>query len=117
MRYSKIRTALLAASLLFGFATINLAQTKPGEGTPAQRLEVMTQKLETMRRSLKSAASVLEQEGNGATKKGEKENADSPHARLMSLEKEAGRLSSDVNNLKGKVDRSEKYEPGDVDQL
>ena len=33
MRYSKIRTALLAVSLLFGFATINLAQTKKGEGT------------------------------------------------------------------------------------
>ena len=90
---------------------------KPGEGTPAQRLEIMSQKLETMRRSLKNEASVLEQEGNGGAKKGEKENPDSPHARLVNLEKEAARLQSDVNNLKGKVDRSEKYEPGDVDQV
>jgi outer membrane assembly lipoprotein YfiO len=118
MRYSKIRTALLAASLLFGFATINLAQTKKGEGTVAQRLEVMTQKLETMRRSLKSAASVLEQESGDKKKndKDQKENADSPYARLTGLEKEATHLQSDVNNLKGKVDRGEKYEAADVDQ-
>ena len=87
MRYSKIRTALLAASLLFGFATIKLAQTKKGEGTVAERLEVMTQKLETMRRSLKSAASVLEQESGDKKKndKDQKENADSPYARLTGL--------------------------------
>jgi len=117
MFYNKAKALVFAGAAILAMTFAVIAQTKPGEGTPAQRLEVMNQKLETMRRSLKSAASVLEQEGNGATKKGEKENADSPHARLMSLEKEAGRLSSDVNNLKGKVDRSEKYEPGDVDQL
>ena len=117
MHYKKAKALIFSGVAILAMTVVGLAQSKPGEGTPAQRLEVMSQKLETMRRSLKSAASVLEQEGNGDTKKGEKENLDSPHARLLSLEKEAGRLASDVNNLKGKVDRSEKYEPGDIDQV
>ncbi|HYJ92152.1 MAG TPA: outer membrane protein assembly factor BamD, partial [Pyrinomonadaceae bacterium] len=112
----KAKAALLAGVAILALAVLGSTQTKAGEGTVSQRLEVMSQKLETMRRSLKSAASVLEQEGNGDQKKGEKENPDSPHARLLNLEKEAARLQSEVNNLKGKVDRSEKYEPGDVDQ-
>ena len=117
MLYLKIKTALLAASLLLGLAVVGFAQTKKGEGTVAQRLEVMTQKLETMRRSLKSAISVLEQEGSADKKsEKEKENADTPHARLAGLEKETAHLQSEVNNLKGKVDRGEKYEAADVDQ-
>ena len=115
MSYFRIRTSVLAFSLVICLAGLGLGQVKKGEGTPGQRLEVMSQKLETMRRSLKSQISVLEQE-NGSDKKGEKENADSPHARLSALEKETSRLQSDVNNLKGKVDRSEKYEAADIDQ-
>jgi outer membrane assembly lipoprotein YfiO len=115
MRYMKAKATLFAAALVFGLLVVGQAQTKPGEGTTAQRLEVMGQKLETMRRSLKSAASVLEQE-NKSTKKDDKENLDSPHARLVNLEKEAAKLQSEVNDLKGKVDRSEKFEATDVDQ-
>jgi outer membrane assembly lipoprotein YfiO len=103
--------AALAGLLCVGIA----AQSTKGDGTVTQRLDVMGQKLETMRRSLKSTLSVLEQE-SGDKKKDEKENPDSPHARLSSLEKEVSRLQSDVNSLKGKVDRSEKFEPSDVDQ-
>lgn len=114
MLYFKTRTALLAVSLLVCFSAFGIAQEKKGEGTPSQRLEVMSQKLETMRRSLKSAISVLEQE-NGNSKKDDKENADTPHARLTALEKETSRLQSEVNNLKGKVDRGEKYEAADID--
>lgn len=114
MLYFKTRTALLAVSLLVCFSAFGFAQEKKGEGTPSQRLEVMSQKLETMRRSLKSAISVLEQE-NGNSKKDDKENADTPHARLTALEKETSRLQSEVNNLKGKVDRGEKYEAADID--
>jgi outer membrane assembly lipoprotein YfiO len=115
MFYAKITTALCAALLIVGTAAVGSAQVKPGEGTVTQRLEVMSQKLETMRRSLKSALSVLEKE-NDKPKKDEKENLDSPHARLSSLEKEASRLQSDVNNLRNKVDRAEKFEPSEVDQ-
>jgi outer membrane protein assembly factor BamD len=91
------------------------AQVRPGDGSPAQRLEVMRQKLETIRRSVSSAASVLKDEGKGD--KGDKENLDSPINRLRSMEKEASNLQSDVNSLRGKVDRSEKYEMSEIDQL
>jgi outer membrane assembly lipoprotein YfiO len=114
----RAKGTLLVAALTFALFSFGHAQSrpKPGDGTPAQRLEVMNQKLETMRRSLKSSASVLQQESKGDAKKNEKENLDSPYSRLTNLEKEAARLQSEVNNLKGKVDRSEKYEASDVDQ-
>jgi outer membrane assembly lipoprotein YfiO len=125
MNYLKTKTTLLSTAIILALVAIGNGQGRPGggaqskssDGTAAQRLEIMTQKLETMRRSLKNAVSVLEQESkDDGTKKDEKENPDSPHARLMSLEKEAGRLQSDVSNIKGKVDRSEKYDPADIDQ-
>lgn len=94
------------------------AQQKPGDGTPAQRLEVMRQKLETMRRSLNGIASVLKEEGSGeSSKKDDKSTLDTPLARVQSLEKEAGRLSSEVNTLRGRIDRADKFEMSDVDQL
>ncbi|MCU1290569.1 MAG: Competence protein ComL [Acidobacteria bacterium] len=87
-----------------------------GEGTVAQRLEVMRQKLETMRRSLGGAAAVLKDEGD-KDKKDDKNNVNTPQARLKGLEKEAASLQSEVNSLRGKIDRSEKYENSEVDQL
>jgi outer membrane assembly lipoprotein YfiO len=113
MFHKTVKLAVLATVLLTGLAVNSPAQ-KPGEGTVAQRLQVMGQKLETMRRSLKSVLSVLEQENKDS--KDEKANPDSPIARLSSLEKEVSRLQSDVNNLRGKSDRGEKFEPADVDQ-
>lgn len=108
---------LLAAIVLAASVSV-FGQTKPGDGTPSQRLEVLRTKLETMRRSLTSAASVLKEENKGDdSKKEDKEKLDTPLGRLLSLEKEAGRLQSDVNSLKGKVDRSEKFEMSEVDQL
>src|SRR5215207_10130051 len=94
------------------------AQAKPGDGTPAQRLEVMRQKLDTMRRSLNSAASVLRDENKSdEAKKDDKEKLETPLGRLVSLEKDVSRLSSEVNSLRGKVDRSEKFEMSEIDQL
>lgn len=108
----------------FAFAIITVlsvsnvtAQAKPGDGSPSQRLEVMRQKLETMRRSLTSAASVLKQENKGDAKKDDKENLESPLGRLLSLEKDASRLQSEVNSLRGKLDRADKYEISEIDQL
>ena len=94
-----------------------LAQ-KPGDGSASQRLDVMRQKLETIRRSATSAASVLKQESKDEkTGKDEKENLDTPYARLKGIEKEASTLQNEINSLRGKVDRSEKYEASDVDRL
>jgi outer membrane assembly lipoprotein YfiO len=89
-----------------------------GDGTASQRLEVMRQKLETMRRSLGSAASVLKEDASGEKdKKDDKNNANTPLGRLRGLEKDAANLQSEVNSLRGKVDRAEKYENSEVDQL
>ncbi|HKP70191.1 MAG TPA: outer membrane protein assembly factor BamD [Pyrinomonadaceae bacterium] len=88
-----------------------------GDGSQGQRLEVMRQKLETIRRSAASAASALKQEGEGEKGKDGKENVDTPFARLKSVEKEASSLQNEVNSLRGKIDRSEKYEPADIDRI
>ena len=113
MFFTKNKIIVLSFLLLLSFVAPGSAQD-----TPSQRLEVMRQKLDTMRRSLNSAASVLKQEGKeDKAKKEDKTALDTPLTRLKALEKEAASLQSEVNNLKGKIDRSEKYEQSDVNQL
>src|SRR5881394_804923 len=86
--------------VIAALAGISFGQAKPGEGTALQRLDVMSQKLTIMRRSLTSAASVLQIENkDDKSKKSDKEKADTALGRLLSLEKDAGRLQSDVNGL------------------
>lgn len=85
------------------------------DATPLQRLEVMRQKLDTMKRSLGSAASVLRTEDEDV--KGDKDDPDSPLGRLNSLEKEASGLLNEVNSLRGKITRADKYEISDIDSL
>jgi len=85
------------------------------EGTPEQRLEVMRQKLDTMKRSLSSAASVLRAEDEDV--KGSKDDPDSPLGRLTSIEKETSSLLNEVNSLRGKVQRADKFEISDIDSL
>ncbi|HQU91288.1 MAG TPA: outer membrane protein assembly factor BamD [Pyrinomonadaceae bacterium] len=116
-KYSFFSILALFVATLF-FSTNAAAQAKPGDGTPAQRLEVMRQKLDTMRRSLNSAASVLRDENKGDdTKKDDKDKLETPLGRLLGLEKDVSRLSSEVNSLRGKVDRSEKFEMSEIDQV
>ena len=111
------RSTLFVLFVIALFSGSVLAQ-KPGDGTAGQRLDVMSDKLERMRRSLNSAASVLKQENkDDSSKKDDEKNLDTPLGRLVGLEKEAARLQSDVNGLKGKVDRSDTYERTDVDSL
>ena len=112
--YSNLLLSLLLVGALISYGS---AQVKPGEGTAYQRLEVMGQKLSIMRRSLNSAASVLKDESKGEKTPDDKTKADTPLARLVGLEKEAARLLSEVSDLRGKVDRSEKYENSEVDSL
>jgi outer membrane assembly lipoprotein YfiO len=115
MRSVKTLTSFLVLTLVLSFSTV-LAQ-KSGDGTPFQRLEVMKQKLDQMKRSLNGAISTLKQEGKDDKKKGDnKAELDTPIGRLKSLEKEVSRLISETNNLRGKVDRAEKYESSDIDQ-
>jgi outer membrane protein assembly factor BamD len=117
--FSNGKNRILAVGLVVLLGAVGgFAQGKKGDGTALQRVDVMSQKLETMRRSLGSAASVLKQENkDDKAKKDDKEKSDTPLARLLSLEKEVSRLQSDANSLRGKVDRAEKFEAADVDQL
>ena len=101
--------AVLAALVL---PIAGFAQTR-SDATPTQRLEVMRQKLDTMKRSLSSAASVLKTENKDV--KGDKNDPESPLGRLTSLEKETSSLLNEVNTLRGKVNRSDKYEISDID--
>lgn len=105
----------ILVGLTFALSIIGFAQARPGDGTASQRLEVMKQKLETVRRSASSSLSVLKEEGDG--EKDAKEDPDSPLNRLRSIEKEASQLQSEINSLRGKVDRAEKYEATEIDQL
>jgi len=108
----------LSLVALFSFAISAFGQAKPADGTELQRLEVMSSKLNTMKRSLNSAAAVLREENKSdKTKKDDKDNLESPLGRTVSLEKDASRLSSDVNSLRGKIDRGEKRERTEIDTL
>lgn len=114
----KSKAVLLSLFLTVSLTVVGTAQNKEAQGSVSQRLEVMRQKLETTRRSLESAASVLKEENKGdKDKKDDKSKTDTPLGRLRGLEKEASSLQSEVNTLRGKVDRSEKYEVSEVDQL
>lgn len=109
-----VMMTLAIASLSFA----GLAQSKPGDGSDAQRIAVMSSKLDTMKRSLSAAASGLKQEDKAEPgKKGEKGNPDSPRVRVTSLEKDTSRLQSDLNILRGKIERGEKHDAKDLDTL
>src|SRR5664279_5603501 len=118
MLFSNKRIVLLLLFVVAGFTVPGFGQAKPGDGTDVQRLNVMSQKLTIMRRSLTSAASVLSDENkDDKSKKDDKKKTDTPLSRLLGLEKEASRLQGDVGSLHGKVDRAEKYEKSEVDSL
>jgi outer membrane assembly lipoprotein YfiO len=117
MFFVKNKAFFLALPVILSIAVAGFAQAKPGDGSPAQRLEVMRQKLENMRRSLSSAATAFKEEAKDSKDKKDNKALDTPLGRLRSLEKEASSLQSEVNSLRGKVDRSEKYEATDIDQL
>ena len=111
----KNKTILFSLFLILSFAVPVSAQS---DLTPPQRLELMRQKLETMRRSVSSAVSGLKDDNKeDKSKKDDKSNLETPLGRLTALEKETSAMQSDVNSLRGRVDRSEKYEVSDIEQL
>ncbi|MEJ7616275.1 MAG: outer membrane protein assembly factor BamD [Pyrinomonadaceae bacterium] len=125
MRFRFLSLPALCAALCFavmpGAAVRTLAQAPAPETgraqsdlLPIQRLEVMRQRLETMRRTVNGAVS-----GLGDGKKDDKTPAslDDPRTRLKSLEKEAASVLSDVANFRGKQERAEKYDVSELDRL
>ena len=112
------KVALFLFVLVLSTGGVVLGQAKPGDGTVSQRLEVMRDKLERVRRSLGSAISVLREENkDDKNKKDDEKKIETPLGRLVALDKDVSRVQSDVNSLRGKIDRGEKYERSDVDSL
>jgi outer membrane protein assembly factor BamD len=118
----KSRFLILAVfcALVFGLAQAGFAQ-KPGgqtELSTSQRLDVMSSKLDLMRRSLSAAIKALEDKSKDSKdSKDKKANADDPVVRLKGLEKEVTSLNSEVNDIRSKNDKAEKFDATAVDRL
>jgi outer membrane protein assembly factor BamD len=115
MRYRLFALSLLSVVLVCSLFSITLGQNgaKPtSDISTAQRLEVMRSKLESLRRSLNSAVSSIP-----AGDKNEKASADSPREILRGLDKEVGSILSEVNDLRGKQERAEKFDTTSIERL
>ncbi len=78
-----------------------------------QRMDIMRSKLESMRRSLDSAIAAVNANDTGKKEK----NPDDPRTRLRGLEKEVGSVLSEINDLRAKEERAEKYDASKLDGL
>lgn len=107
--------AILTAALLAPGLTQTrvLAQQGRSDLTNTQRLNVMKSKLEAMRRSLSSAMAAI----NSSDKGDKTKNPDDPVQRLRGLDKEAGSILSEVNDLVVKEDKAEKYDTSKLGSL
>lgn len=104
----RVFLSLAGALVLMAFASSFVGVQAQSDLSPVQRLEIMRQKLESMRRSLDSAVASMNARDTGETKA--KASADDPRERLRGLDKEVGSVLSEVNDLRGKQDRSDKYD-------
>ena len=110
----KSRVLILAAfcALVFGLPSAGFAQRQgQTELSTVQRLDVMSSKLDLMRRSLNSALSAIPQD------KSKTANADDPAVRLKGLEKEVSSLMSEVNDIRSKNEKAEKFDATALDRL
>lgn len=118
MHFRLLARPALCVALLLSFVSVAWAQ---GAGKPqsdlsaGQRLDVMRSKLESLRRSLTTAISSMPQ--SKTDKKEEKPNLDDPRERLRGLEKEVASILSEVNDVRAKQDRSERYDTTVLDRL
>jgi outer membrane protein assembly factor BamD len=115
----KSRFLILAVfcALVFGLPKMGFAQKSGGQSelSTGQRLDVMSSKLDLMRRSLSSAIRVISDKSKDD--KDAKVNADDPVVRLKGLEKEVSSVSSEVNDLRTKNDKAEKFDTTAIDRL
>ena len=110
---SRFLILALFCAAVFGLPQVVFGQKTGGqtELSTTQRLDVMSSKLDTMRRSLNSALAAMPED------KDKKANADDPVVRLKSLEKEVSSLTSEINDIRAKNDKAEKFDPADIDRL
>lgn len=113
----KSRYLILAVfcALVLGVPATGFAQRPGGqtEQSTSQRLDVMSSKLDLMRRSLSSAIRVLDT----GDKDKKPANADDPIIRLKGLEKDVATLNSEVSDIRNKNDKAEKFDATAVDRL
>ena len=116
----KSRFLILAVfcALVLGLPKMAFAQTSGGQSelSTGQRLDVMSSKLDLLRRSLSSAIRVMTDKSKD-TSKDTKANADDPIVRLKGLEKEVSSLSTEVNDIRTKNDKAEKFDSTAIDRL
>lgn len=114
---SRLRVhVIICAALIVALASTAFAQAggTRSDLSPLQRLDIMRSKLEAIRRSLNSATASMEPK-SGADK--EKKNPDDPRERLLGLDKEASSILSEANDVRGKQERSERYDQTVLDRL
>ncbi len=121
MRFrSGLVVAVLCAVLGAGLPVVSAWAQAGSTGTPFQRLEVVRQRIEAMRRSLTTAVANLDGGQESKDKKDKKDGAvpaSDAAVRLRGLDKEAGVLLSDQIDLRGRVDRSERFDAAEIDKL
>jgi len=113
---------LTRALVLFVFvvsigSSVVFAQDDRESRTPSQRLQLLTQRIDSMQRSINSAISAVRADEKEKKKDKNASNLDSPLVRLNSIKKDLGNLDGDIGSLKAKVDRAEKYESEDITAL
>ncbi|HEV3468296.1 MAG TPA: outer membrane protein assembly factor BamD [Pyrinomonadaceae bacterium] len=119
MRVRKVVPVILCAVMSLGLvpAPPALGQaTQQSQLSAAQRIEVMRSRLETMRRTLTSALAGLNSRDKGEKGK-EAPAADDPRVRLGGLEKEVSSVLSEVNDVRGKQERADRYDTSILDRL
>jgi outer membrane protein assembly factor BamD len=118
MKFRSLNNLVALLAILTAFALTALAQggNRPAQSelSALQRMDVMTSKLESMRRSLNSAISSMQP---ASSDKKQKPSADDPRERLRGLEKEVGSLMTEINDLRAKQERAERYDTTALDRL
>ena len=113
MRYRFPIQLVICAAVIFAMAGAAWPQGNASSDlSTVQRIDVMRSKLEAMHRSLSSALASM-----GATNEKEKKNLDDPRQRLRGLDKEVNSILFDVNDIRSKQERSDKYDHTILDQL
>jgi outer membrane protein assembly factor BamD len=114
MRFRKVVMVTLCLGLALGALPVRAVPSVAAQSqlSAMQRIDVMRSKLETLRRTLNSALA-----GLNAKDKGDAATADDPRARLGGLEKEAGKLLGEVEDVRGKQERADRYDPTTLDKL
>jgi outer membrane protein assembly factor BamD len=123
MRFrSLVVVAVLGAVLGAGLPLVPVQAQAQGSSaqnsaTPYQRLEVLRQRIDSLRRSLATGITNLGGDPSAPKDKKAATTESDSVARLRALDKEANSLLNDIIDLRGKVDRAERYDTAQIDKL